>query len=123
MAPEKRLILVVDDDRDIREAITDTLVDSGYRAAACADGESALEYLRRSPAPGLILLDWNMIPMNGLEFMKHFSSEPAWAAIPVALVTADSKAEEKAQLAAFAGYLRKPMKLRDLLGLIERHCT
>lgn len=123
MSPDKKSILIIDDDLDIREAIADTLVDEGYRAVALGDGASGLEYLRCEPAPGLILLDWNMTPMNGLQFMEQFQKNLEWASIPVALLTADARVEEKVLRASFIGYLRKPMQLSELLGLVGRHCS
>lgn len=120
---ERRPIVIVDDDPDFREAVSDTLVDEGYRAVALADGLSALEYLRREPPPALILLDWNMTPLNGLQFMAEFAKDPRWAAIPVALLTADAKADEKVKLASFVGYLRKPTQLENLLELVQRYCS
>ena len=68
------------------------------------------------------MLDWNMTPMNGLQFMEQFIQVPKWARIPVVLLTADSKAEEKVKLAPFAGALRKPMAVNELLELSERYC-
>jgi CheY-like chemotaxis protein len=120
--PSSKTILVVDDDLDIREAVVDTLIDEGYEAVAVGDGAAGLDYLRDRPAPGLVLLDWNMTPMNGLDFMREVAKEPLWASVPIALLTADAKAEDKVKLASFVGYLRKPMKLPDLLGLVERYC-
>lgn len=118
----KRTVLVVDDDRDIREAVVDTLVEEGHEAVAVGDGGAALAWLRQQPEPGLVLLDWNMTPMNGLEFMNELRKEPRWSGLPVVLLTADARAGDKAKLAPFVGVLTKPVDLDDLLSTVERFC-
>jgi CheY-like chemotaxis protein len=115
-------LLVVDDDIDIREAIRDTLEQEGYTVAEARDGTEALHYLRSNPLPPLILLDWNMSPMNGPQFMAEFSKEPTFGSIPVVLLTADGRAEEKAKTNGYAGYLKKPVSLEDLFKIIGRYC-
>ena len=116
-------ILVVDDDEDIREAVVDTLGAEGYEAVAVADGSTALAYLHSKPAPKLILLDWNMTPMNGPQFMLEFAKQPRWSSIPIVLFTADAHIEAKVELAKFAACLRKPVKLEDLFRLMSRYCA
>lgn len=123
MTLEGRRILVVDDDEDIREAVVDTLIDEGYAAVAVGDGQEALAFLHRHPAPGLVLLDWNMTPMNGAQFMAQFAQQPKWASIPVVLVTADARIDPNIKLGAFAACLRKPVNLQDLFGLAARYCA
>jgi CheY-like chemotaxis protein len=114
-------VLVVDDDADVRDAIKDVLEEEGYRTAEAGDGLEALSYLKLNPPPPLILLDWNMAPMNGPQFMDEFSKVPALSRVPVVLITADARAEEKAAT-RFVGHLKKPLKLDDLFTLVERYC-
>jgi two-component system chemotaxis response regulator CheY len=120
-ARDERPVLVVDDDADIREAIQDALEQEGYAVELARDGGEALAFLQGHPAPALILLDWNMAPMNAEQFMAEFSKEPRFAQVPVVLVTADVRANEKAQQ-GFAGVLKKPMKLEALFEVVARHC-
>lgn len=115
-------VLVVDDDADIRDAIKDILEDEGYRTAEAADGLEALSYLRANPPPPLILLDWNMAPMNGPQFMAEFMKQPESSLVPVVLLTADGRAEEKAGSNHFVGHLKKPVRLNDLFALVEKYC-
>lgn len=123
MSPVKKQILVVDDDPDIREAMVDTLIDEGFEAVALPDGPSALDYLRKEATPGMVLLDWNMTPMNGLQFMAELGKEPRLNSIPVFLLTADPKAEDKLKLAAFTGFLRKPLDLERLFKVATQYCS
>jgi CheY-like chemotaxis protein len=117
------LVLVVDDDGDIREALKDLLADEGYETAEASDGLEALSYLRAHPPPRLILLDWNMAPMNGPQFMEEFVKQPVSAQVPVVLLTADARAKEKAESGWFAGHLRKPVRIDELFALVERYCA
>jgi CheY-like chemotaxis protein len=113
-------VLVVDDDADIREALKDTLEQEGYPVACAGDGMEALLFLEANPVPALILLDWNMAPMNAEGFMEVFGKDPRFGSIPVVLVTADARVGDRAS--SYAGFLKKPVKLDTLLAIVARHC-
>jgi CheY-like chemotaxis protein len=115
-------ILIVEDDAHVREAIKDTLEEEGYTTVEAGDGAEALQYLRENPAPSLILIDWNMAPMNAPAFMEEFAKHPLASQIPVILLTADGRAEEKSR-SGYVGYLKKPVKLDEFLELVSRHCA
>ncbi len=115
-------MLVVDDDPDIREALRDTLTTEGYAIAEAADGQAALDYLHAHPAPGMILLDWNMAPMNGGQLMIELAKEPGLAVIPTVLLTADPRAPTRAEGNAPVECLRKPIRLDDLVAVVQRYC-
>lgn len=112
----------MDDDWDIREAMRDALAEEGYDAITAADGQSALAWLRGHPAPGLILLDWNMAPMSGPEFMRAFAEEPAFSATPVILLTADAQVSARSLGCDVAGCLKKPIDLDLLLRVVDQYC-
>ncbi len=114
-------VLVVEDDIDVRDAVADALRDAGYSVASAENGVAALDYLRSSASlPGIILLDLMMPQMDGLEFRERQRDDPRLAGIPVALLTADGHASEKAErLGAFAG-LAKPIRLKGLLQVVEQ---
>jgi CheY-like chemotaxis protein len=122
MSARKGPVLVVDDDTDMREAVRETLSEEGYEAHVAADGGEALEYLRAHPVPPLILLDWNMTPMNGARFMEELGSDSALASIPVVLFTADARAAASAARRGFVGCVTKPVDLDVLFALIGQHC-
>jgi CheY-like chemotaxis protein len=121
--PERGVILVVDDDIAIREAISDALGDEGYPVEMAVSGADALGYLRSHPAPSLIFLDWNMAPMNAPQFMEELAREPTFGQVPVVLVTADVKAEQKVKTSRFEGVLKKPVDLDRLFALAERFAS
>lgn len=122
MVDKARAILVVDDDADIRDAIRDTLEQEGYATAEAASGADALHYLATHPRPAVVLLDWNMAPMSGADFMAALSLIPALASVPVVLLTADARvAEDGSDARRFAAFVKKPVKLEVLFATIERY--
>ena len=113
-------ILLVEDDFDVREALAETLRDEGYAIDCAVDGEQALAYLREGNRPGLILLDLMMPKMSGSEFRMAQRVDPALAHLPVVLLSADGRMEEKAKALQTDGAIRKPIDLDELLAVIER---
>jgi CheY-like chemotaxis protein len=113
-------ILLVEDDFDVREALAETLREEGYAVDCACDGEEALEYLRGGHRPGLILLDLMMPRMSGSEFRMVQKVDPALSDLPVVLLSADSRMEDKARVLEADGAIRKPIDLPELLATIER---
>jgi CheY-like chemotaxis protein len=120
MSMAKRLhILVVDDDQDLRETLVEALEGEGYSASPARDGEDALFQLRNSPLrPDLILLDLQMPNMNGAEFRNAQLEIDEFRDIPVAILTADADGRVKAASLRSVGFLKKPLKLPQILALI-----
>jgi two-component system chemotaxis response regulator CheY len=116
------LILVEDDDA-VRTAILEALTDEGYHVSAFADGAGGLAFLQKNPATPLVLLDWNMVPMNGAAFMREMAKQPALSRIPVIVVTADLRVEEEASVAGASAFLRKPVHLERLLEVVKQHVS
>jgi CheY-like chemotaxis protein len=113
-------VLVVDDDRDIRDSLTHALVEGGYTAVGVANGQEALQWLRTArPAPFLILLDLTMPVMNGWQFRSEQQRDPGLAAIPVLIVSANADAARQAVALAAAGHLAKPVDADQLLAWIR----
>jgi two-component system response regulator MprA len=115
-------ILVIDDDVDIVQALSDALGDEGYAVAVAKDGLEALSYLSTAPAPCLILLDWMMPRCDGPTFRERQRADPGLAAIPVVLVTADARGAEKVHHIGAVANLRKPIDLDELLRVVALHC-
>jgi len=113
-------ILLVEDDFDVREALAETLRDEGYAVECAADGAQALDYLRGGGRPGLILLDLMMPRMSGSEFRMQQKVDPGLSHLPVVLLTADARIDEKAR-ALFAKLAHPvPIDVAELLSTIER---
>jgi CheY-like chemotaxis protein len=113
-------ILLVEDDFDVREALVETLRDRGYLVESAGDGEQALQILRAGSRPGLILLDLMMPRMSGSEFRMIQQVDPALSDLPVVLLSADGRMEEKAVSLKVQGAIRKPIDLDELFAVIER---
>ena len=113
-------ILLVEDDFDVREALAETLRDEGYRVECAVDGEQALDYLRAGGKPGLILLDLMMPRMSGTEFRMVQKVDPQLADLPVVLISADGRMEEKALTLETDGAIKKPIDVDELLSTVER---
>ncbi len=91
----------------------------GYTAYCAANGQEALEQLRKIPQPCLILLDLMMPVMNGWEFVHALDHDSTLATIPVVVVTAFS---EKAGGLTTRLIIKKPVDTVILLRVVHQHC-
>jgi two-component system chemotaxis response regulator CheY len=117
-------VLVVDDEHDIRDSLRGFLEDEGYIVAEAADGLVALDYLRASGEPHVVLLDYKMPRMNGAELLEAIISDARLSARDAfVLVTANLMAfppELNALLAQLGiPILAKPFNLAQLLRTVE----
>ncbi len=112
------VILVVDDDPDILEALSEILEGEGFRIRQARNGQEALESLVAEP-PNLILLDLTMPVMDGWEFAEHMHRRKDWAQIPVIVLSADRNVGGKARELGARGYLAKPFESSELLTLVQ----
>ena len=113
------VVLVVDDDKDVREVMVDLLSDAGYHVFEAVDGQAALELLSTmSEPPRVVLLDMMMPRMNGNEFMRAVAAVPALASIPIVVVSAYPGTVDSAARRV----LRKPFNLDTLLGAVHEFC-
>ncbi len=113
-----RTLLVVEDDADIREALDGLLSMEGFRVTGCSNGREALDWLRMSPKPDLILLDLMMPVMDGWQFRVAQKDDPELSTIPVLALSADSTA--KAAAIDAEAYLKKPVDYDTLIATIDR---
>jgi CheY-like chemotaxis protein len=115
------IILVVDDELEIRCAIDDILQLEGYRTALAKDGQEALELLEGGLRPKLILLDLMMPRMSGEQFLRRRAEQPNLREIPVVIVSA-MPYEARALAPLVEGVLAKPFLLEQLLEVVAEHC-
>lgn len=115
-------ILVVEDDRAIREVFIQILEDEGYGAVGAANGQEAIDMLRRPQRFCLILLDLMMPVMNGWQFRLAQRQDPVLAPIPVVVISADASAQEHVRQMDVDGFLKKPVELDLLLSTIDQLC-
>jgi two-component system chemotaxis response regulator CheY len=122
-------VLVVDDSSTMRRIIVNTLARLGYKdVVQGADGVEAWEALQANPDIGVVITDWNMPNMNGLELVKKIRAEEKYADVPIIMVTTEGgKAEVITALkAGVNNYIVKPFtpqvlkeKLQAVLGINE----
>ncbi len=113
----QKLVLIVDDDDDIRSVIADILKGEGYSVSGAANGLEALASVRATK-PDLILLDLMMPVMNGWQFREEQEKDPALAAIPVVVLSAQGP-RQSARIKAEA-YIPKPFEFETLVSTVER---
>jgi two-component system, chemotaxis family, chemotaxis protein CheY len=103
--------LVVDDSRAIRMILTRTLSQLGYEVAQAANGKEALDVLAGGGADlSLVLVDWNMPEMNGLEFIRTVRADNRYDAVRLMMVTTETQIEQMitAMDAGANEYVMKP---------------
>ena len=114
-------ILIVDDDSDLRLALTELLEEEGYAVEGAADGRGALVKLQAGLRPSLILLDLMMPGMNGWDFRTAQLEDPTLRALPVVVVTASGSdlATIQSQLGSVE-LVAKPIHPAELLDVVGR---
>ena len=115
-------VLIVDDYKTMLRIMRNLLRQIDFRNVdEASDGAEALEKLRTG-AFGLVISDWNMAPMTGMELLQTVRAEPLLRALPFIMVTAESKTENviAAIQAGVSGYIVKPFNAGTLHAKIER---
>jgi two-component system, OmpR family, response regulator CpxR len=112
------VVLVVDDDEDLRDAYATLLAKEGYRVACAPNGWEALNYLRDHRAPSVILLDVTMPVMDGIEFRREQASDGRLRGIPVLVLTGEPGGPGVVTPEA-DGFLRKPFGAPELVQAID----
>ncbi len=114
-----RTILIIEDERDIRELLTLFLEGEGYAVMTASNGLEGLRLLRSNKKPGLILLDMMMPVIGGLEFLDILKNDKDLASIPVYVVSANARAED---LNGARGLIRKPASIEAILKVVKSYC-
>ncbi len=113
-------ILVVEDDSDVREMLMSSLRRSGLEPEAATDAMQAAERVRREP-PDLILLDWMLPQVSGIEWARKLKEDEATRNIPIIILTA--RGEEEDRIRGFDtgadDYVTKPFSPRELTARVK----
>jgi CheY-like chemotaxis protein len=117
-----KIILVVDDDADTRELLSEFLGVHGFEVHVARDGRHALQVLAHVGTPDLILLDYLMPVMSGSQFLARKRRNPRLRPVPVVLLSAWTRAWSATRRDAVE-VLSKPFDLVQLLALVERICA
>ena len=124
-APPETRILAVDDDRETLRVLSALLASAGYATSIVTSAEEALERLRDLPID-LLVLDWMLPGVKGIELLKRLRRDPAYARMPILVLSARSNSADVVQAfdAGADDYVTKPFRGPDLrariLGLLRR---
>ncbi len=117
-------VLVIEDDRDIREVIVELLQSEGYSVEGAEHGEEGLRKLAQMERPPrLILLDLMMPVMSGWQFLEARRSVPPLSSVPVVLLSAYANLSTAAASLGVNGFLPKPIDLSELVTSVEQSLT
>jgi len=118
MAVDKNMrILIVDDYKTMLRIIRNLLRQLGFNNIdEATDGSMALQVLRSGNTYGLVISDWNMEPMTGLQLLREVRADPHLKSLPFIMVTAESKTENviAAKQAGVSNYIVKPFNAETL---------
>jgi len=124
MAENKKTILIVDDEPDVRDLISTTLKDNGFTTVMAVDGVDALEKVNAG-RPDLITLDISMPEKSGVKFYREMKESDQWKTIPIIIVTGVTDEfkrfiSTRRQVPPPEGYLSKPFDEHEVLGLVQK---
>mgnify|MGYP001401661212 CR=1 FL=1 len=114
-------ILIVDDDPKSQVLLRDLLKANGYATLEACDGKQAVEMAKREK-PDLILMDYHMPVLNGLEATRLIKTDDETRDIPVIFVTSSAMKgdEDKIYASGCEAYISKPFDIHKLLGMIAK---
>lgn len=115
-------VLIVDDYKTMLRIVRNLLKQINIlNVTEASDGAEALSLLRSGDF-SLVISDWNMAPMSGLELLQEVRSDPRLQAIPFIMITAESKSDNviAAKKAGVNSYIVKPFNAETLQGKIEK---
>lgn len=116
-----KTILTVDDSASIRQMVSFTLHNEGYTVVEAVDGVDALSKLKQTPVD-MVLTDLHMPNMDGIELIRNVRSDPGYRFLPIIFLTTESQSEKKQEgkAAGATGWIVKPFKPEQLIGVIRK---
>jgi CheY-like chemotaxis protein len=115
-------ILLVDDDRDIRETLQEVLLAEGYSVQVATNGQEALDCLRAAEKlPNLVLLDLMMPVKDGPAFREEQQRDPMLADVPVVIMSAAAHIEENRLRMDVPAALKKPFDIDLMLRTVAQN--
>ena len=114
-------VLVVEDDKQMRDIIQGTLEDEGLAVETAAEGQQAASWLLRH-RPLLVIVDWSLPLLDGAGVADAVRAAHG-ASVPILLITADGRAAVKARQMGATDYLHKPFEIDELIRTTHRLLT
>ncbi len=113
-----KIVMLVDDDDDVREVLRDFVEDLGYRPVVAANGQEALDVIRGlDEPPCVILLDLMMPVMDGWQFLERVGADAELSGIPILISTSAPDRAPRGQKV-----LAKPVDLEDFMAELKNLC-
>ena len=119
--PTRNRVLVVDDDKSVREFFQRTLLFGGIDVIVASGGAEGLRLLRTDPRVGLVLLDLDMPQVDGRRFRESQRADPDLAAIRTIVVTGTRLTDDTRRELDALEYVIKPVTPTQLLYIVDRH--
>lgn len=117
----KPIVFVVDDQKDLRDSISEELEERGYAIMAAPNGDGALALLRKKGArPSLILLDLLMPGGDGWQVVEKMKADPDLREVPIVVMSAAPPGETMLKAQGVAATLAKPFTIEELLFVVTR---
>ena len=114
---KRHSVLVVDDDRGVRDLFVDALEEAGHRVTVAIDGLDALDKLGAGEMPCVVLADVRMPRMDGFELTRAVARDPQMSSVPVVVLTGD-------RILSFSSPARdKPFSVAELDSIVQRSCA
>lgn len=122
----EKLVLIADDDPDVRESLKLMLSATPYELTFAANGEQVLEQINKR-TPDLLVLDLLMPKMDGFEVIKNLKNSPSFSEIPILILTAVRKQASERRYELETGismdiddYVEKPVNPKDFIHRVEK---
>ena len=115
-------VFLVDDSVTMLASMAGILVKAGISAEKASCGDDALRRLREGPAPRLMIVDYHMPGMNGVELIRAARKLPSCRFLPILMLTTESAQDKRdeARSAGATGWLVKPVPPEKLLQIIQQ---
>lgn len=112
------MIMIVDDEADIRDSLQEFFEDEGYAVITAENGQKALALLASGNVPCVVILDLLMPIVDGNEVYEKMQADPRLAQVPVIISTSDPRRAPSGVLT-----MKKPVSLMRLLGVVRQYCS
>ena len=115
------LILIIEDNEKNRKLARDVLQFKGYQVLESETAEEGIR-LARENKPALVLMDFHLPGMNGIEALKELRGDAATSSIPVIAITASAMTEDRQKIVAagFDGLQTKPINVREFMEAVAQ---
>ena len=113
--------LVIDDSRAVRLLISSILREQGFEVCDAAHGQEGLQRLQDNAESRLVLVDWNMPVMDGLEFIQAVRRQREWDSVQIVMVTTETESQQvqRAMTAGANEYVMKPFTREVLVAKLS----